>query len=111
MELLDNLPHDKLTVCKENGSILQAELHPENCVEKERACNTIHSPASHVGQGDGHQPQEYPQWRETFQPLTDEILQRLIETYPPYKPNVETLKPKWVPTVASQVITQINFHT
>ncbi len=77
-ELLDNLPHDKLSFCSKTGAFLQT-----NVIGDRRS----------------------GQLKETFVPLDDPILQRMVFTHPSYLP--ADGRPKWVPSVATQVITRI----
>lgn len=78
MEVLDNLPHDKVKICKEDGSMLQTELH--------------------LDQSSGL-------LKEVYRPMDDALLQKMLAVYPAYAPT--TSRAKWVPTVATQVIAKL----
>lgn len=71
MEMLDNLPHDKITVCSKTGTILQTNLLQNN---------------------------------EVYVPLEDELLSKIIDTYPSYVP-VQGYS--WIPSVATQMLTRL----
>jgi hypothetical protein len=78
MELLDNLPHDKLQKCSQTGLTLQTELYQDkksNCL-LEVGC-----------------------------PLDDPCIIDLLKTQPNYHPAVGS--PRWVPTIASQLLKYI----
>lgn len=76
-ELLDNLPHDKLSSCSKTGAFLQANIL------KDRKSGQL---------------------KESFVPLDDTLLRQMVDIYPSCLPNSG---PKWVPTVATQVLTRI----
>ena len=86
MEVLDNLPHDKVTLCQETGKILQAEIHP---IYK-------NSNESHT------------ELEEKFVPISDELLKEVIALQPSYLPSSSSsFGTNWVPTVACGVLEQI----
>ncbi len=76
-ELLDNLPHDKLSLCSKTGAFLQASILKYG---------------------------KSGRLKETFVPMDDPLLQEMVEMYPSYLP---TIGPKWVPTIAAQLLTRI----
>lgn len=80
MELLDNLPHDKLQTCSQTDLTLQTELY---CDSKSNRL------------------------LEVARPLDDPCLIDLVKIHPNYKPSVGF--PRWVPSVASQLLKNI-FH-
>jgi hypothetical protein len=75
LELLDNLPHDKIRV--HNGKIDQAEVHP--VVGSENEVN---------------------QTEEVFVPLSDDLLKSVLLAAPSYK----RVPISWIPTVACGVL-------
>ena len=79
MEVLDNLPHDKLSICNQTGVILQTDLYLD--------------PKS-------------GQLKEVYKPLEDPLLRQMIDIHPSYIPT-STSGAKWVPTVATQVLTRL----
>ena len=77
MEMLDNLPHDKITVCSKTGTILQTNLL---------------------------QNKMSGQLNEVYVPLEDELLSTIIDIYPSYVP-IQGYS--WVPSVAAQMLTRL----
>mmetsp|Transcript_1562 Transcript_1562/g.3342 ORF Transcript_1562/g.3342 Transcript_1562/m.3342 type:complete len:465 (-) Transcript_1562:1286-2680(-) len=100
LELLDNLPHDKIGKCMETGEILQAEVAPASSidsdpVDKERASSTW----THL---DTSQP-----YIETFSSMNDPLLQHILSVAPSlYQPTV-SMGPRWVPTVALGILLKL----
>ena len=87
MEVLDNLPHDKIAKCKETGAILQGEVQLMKSIS-----------------GTGNTTLK----EEIFQPLSDELLKAVISLQHSYLPSViDGGSPKWVPTIACGVINEI----
>jgi hypothetical protein len=83
LELLDNLPHDKIARCMVTGDILQAEVVPVASYDID---TTI-------------------QYTERFSPLSDPYLTKISSIAPSlYTP---TVGPRWVPTVALGVLMKI----
>lgn len=78
MELLDNLPHDKLQKCSQSGLTLQTELY------RDERSNL---------------------WTEVGRPLDDPCLIDLLKTQPNYHPTDGF--PRWVPSVATQLLKHI----
>lgn len=76
-EVLDNLPHDKLSTCSKTGQLMQTNLY------KDKDTGTL---------------------QESFVPLQDKLLKHMVDIYPPFIP---TNGAKWVPTVAAHLLTQI----
>lgn len=95
MEVLDNLPHDKVSICEESGSILQAEieLDPEESRNKHNG-SIIDSNASN------------PQLKEVFRVVQDPLLLEMIEKYPEYAPSMAN-RTQWVPTVATKMLSRL----
>jgi len=87
MEVLDNLPHDKLAICKTTGNVLQTEIIQEN--NSAYASNTNDAV-----------------FQEVFNPLTDELIQEIVSLQPSYIPSSI---PKWIPTVACGLLKEILF--
>ena len=85
LELLDNLPHDKIGMCMSSRDILQVEVHPLE--SSDPAARSHHS--------------------EIFTPLNDKLLQDILSIAPHlYAPTVSQ-GPRWVPTVALGVLMKI----
>lgn len=86
MEVLDNLPHDKVTLCQETGKVLQAEIHS---IEKNSNASST-------------------ELEEIFQPISDDLLKEVLQLQPSYAPSSSsTFGTNWVPTVACGVLQQI----
>lgn len=81
MELLDNLPHDKIAVCEISGEILQGEI------EEDKSSYLV---------------------REKFVPLSDALLKDVLRIQPKYIPS-KTAKYgcEWIPSVACGVVEKI----
>jgi len=92
MEVLDNLPHDKVSICEESGSILQAELELD--IEKSRNNESIRDNTSK------------PQLKEVFKAVQDPLLLEMMEKYPKYAPSTVN-RTKWVPTVATKMLSRL----
>ncbi len=86
MEVLDNLAHDKVTMCETSGTILQGEIqYPD----KDKSVK------------DKHQNE----LEEIFAPLSDDLLQHVLNTQPSYLPaSPLNSGAKWIPTVACGMI-------
>ena len=82
MELLDNLPHDKLKTCPQGNGILQTELRA-----------SVEHGSSKL--------------EEHFYPLTDPLLHEITKFQSLYIPSQHTMAQKWVPSVACGMIQQI----
>lgn len=104
MELLDNLPHDKVSRCKKTRSLQQAELRPA-----EPPCSTDRSTSSQSSLT------RHPQHAETrteadnelveiFTPMADPLLKSVVEDVPSY---AGLGRAKWVPTVACGMIRRL----
>jgi Putative S-adenosyl-L-methionine-dependent methyltransferase len=93
LEILDNLPHDKIRLPRPAGSsavstgmtLEQAELVP--CANGTTTTSDDNSAS----------------WQEVFQPLSDPLLQRVLQHYPVHlvSPHTQTV---WIPTVACEVL-------
>lgn len=77
LELLDNLPHDKISICNTSGTILQTELHWDF---------------------------DANQWKEVLKPLEDELITQMVESNPFYVPKMGH---KWIPTVAGGMLSRL----
>ena len=80
MELLDNLPHDKLKICPQGNGILQTELRTSEIDSSEL--------------------------EEHFYPLTDPLLHEMTQIQPLYIPS-QNMAQKWIPSVACGMIQQL----
>mmetsp|Transcript_37950 Transcript_37950/g.62017 ORF Transcript_37950/g.62017 Transcript_37950/m.62017 type:complete len:459 (+) Transcript_37950:89-1465(+) len=97
LELLDNLPHDKIGRCIETGDILQGEVTP--------LVSTDFNTKDEVG--DISQLDTSQAYTETFVPLNDPLLQHILSVGSSlYTPTVSR-GPQWVPTVALGVLTKL----
>lgn len=74
MEVLDNLPHDKISICSKSGRILQADVYCDD---------------------------ESHEVKERFRPLEDLLISRMIEFNPSYIPQFGQ---RWIPSVAGAMI-------
>ena len=94
LELLDNLPHDKIGRCIATGDVLQAEVAPV-------AASVDATPyGGEVDDGvDAPRPLDTSiQYVESFARMSDPLLTKLLSIDPSiYAP---TVGPRWVPTVA-----------
>jgi len=87
LELLDNLPHDKIARCIDTGNILQAEVIPlESDASSDQIDTTI-------------------QYKEIFSPLNDPLLQNILSLTSAYNPTIS--QPRWVPTVALGILLRL----
>lgn len=77
LEVLDNLPHDKIKRCEHSGNFFQAEVTP------------VHQSLNMFDE-----KQEY---EEKFVLLSDSLLKNVLKVFPN---NYFTSNPKWVPSVA-----------
>jgi len=82
MEVLDNLPHDKISRCPHTGDLLQAEV----------VSSLSSSSNEHV---------------EHFVPLTDPLLQTILHTLPQYAPFPSQKNPQWIPTIACGLLMEL----
>jgi len=85
MELLDNLPHDKVVRCRNTGDVMQAEI------------------ALPTHERLDARPQE------VWVPLKDGLLQRILRMAPEYMSSAPEryFTPHWIPTVISGVIQRL----
>ena len=82
LELLDNLPHDKIARCIHTHEILQGEIFP--C---ESSANTHHC--------------------EVFKPINDKLLKSILSIAPGlYAPKASQC-PRWIPTTALGVLLKL----
>mmetsp|Transcript_8290 Transcript_8290/g.15616 ORF Transcript_8290/g.15616 Transcript_8290/m.15616 type:complete len:410 (-) Transcript_8290:1848-3077(-) len=75
MEVFDNLPHDKISICSKSGRILQTEVHRENESSQEL--------------------------KEILNPLDDPLITRMLDFNPSYMPNNGH---RWIPSVAGAIL-------
>lgn len=93
LEVLDNLPHDKVSRCRRTGNLLQAEVHPL---------------LNDMGMNNTKQEKnEAKQYIEKFVPLTDPLLNKIVNTVPNFAPLTPKNPPKWVPTIACALFEQL----
>mmetsp|Transcript_9346 Transcript_9346/g.13271 ORF Transcript_9346/g.13271 Transcript_9346/m.13271 type:complete len:486 (+) Transcript_9346:69-1526(+) len=97
LELLDNLPHDKIKRCETTGTILQAELIPSFST----------TPTNHNHTNNNETKQTNNQMIESFVPLHDPLLTQIINHAPSYVAhlgNHPTSMARWIPSVACGVL-------
>ena len=90
MEILDNLPHDKIRRCRTSRRFEQAEIRNTAGMTPELLNNDSDS-----------------QLEEVFVPLEDTLLSRILESVPAYG-GTALGRPTWVPTVACGVLEHIS---
>ena len=79
LEILDNLPHDKVSRCKQTGGLLQAEIkEKKNLLTSQTESN----------------------YEEKFVSLEDPTLKSVLDFEPRYSPHISQNGSKWVPTIA-----------
>lgn len=94
MELLDNLPHDKIRRCIETGDFLQVMVVPSD----DATSNTLADISSTY-------IDTSIRYTETFAPMNDPLLQNILSISPSlYTP---TIRPRWVPTVAIGILMKL----
>jgi hypothetical protein len=96
LELLDNLPHDKIGRCMATGDVLQAEVVP---VSASMTDFDTTSDGAEVDDPDAARPLDTSiQYVEAFARMNDPLLTKVLSIDPSiYAP---TIGPHWVPTVA-----------
>jgi len=94
LEVLDNLPHDKIAKCFETDDILQAELIP---VDDDRAASGETSEAV---------VDTSKQYQEAFSPVSDPLLQQILSIDPSLSTNPQNF-PRWIPSVALGVLMRL----
>jgi hypothetical protein len=87
MEVLDNLPHDKITMCDSTGEIFQGEIHPIIANENNDDPET--------------------KYEEIFTPLSDDLLQHVLPLQQSYLSTATLNHSCWIPTVACGVMREI----
>lgn len=98
LELLDNLPHDKICCCLESGDLLQAEVVPASSIYSDPV----------VGRDFGLTFLDTSQpYIETFSPLNDPLLERILSIAPPVYQPTASRGPQWVPTVALGILMKL----
>jgi hypothetical protein len=89
LELLDNLPHDKIARCMQSHELLQAEI----VSSEDSVCDNSKRPQSRN--------------LESFQPLNDTLLLDILSIAPElYTPTVSQ-GPRWIPTVALGILMKL----
>lgn len=84
LEVLDNLPHDKIKSCPVTGDLLQAEIY-----SAENSMNT-------------------KELTEVFVPLSDGLIKEVLALQPSYSQNQNGInRTTWVPTVACGILREI----
>lgn len=94
LELLDNLPHDKVARCFETDEILQAELIP--------ADDDCSSDALSEASVDTSK-----QYHETFSTVNDPLLQIILSIAPSLYTPLASNGPRWIPSVALGVLLRL----
>jgi len=91
LEVLDNLPHDKIAKCFETDGLLQAELFPvdDDCAASETIVDTS------------------KQYHEAFSPVSDPLLQQILSIDPSLSTNLASNGPRWIPSVALGVLMRL----
>ena len=105
LELLDNLPHDKIGRCIETGDILQAEVMPMTSLDIELSSpvdEELLQSVQHWNHLDTSQP-----YTETFSPINDPILQTILSVAPSVYTPLASHGPRWVPTVALGILMKL----
>lgn len=88
LELLDNLPHDKIAQCMHSNEILQAEVLQASDVD------TLGTARKHYQS-------------EIFYPLDDKLLQDILSIAPEIYTPKSSQGPRWVPSVALGVLIKL----
>ncbi len=103
LELLDNLPHDKIGRCIDTNEILQAELislQASHISDESKSRKTI-------GMEPTFEIDITRQYTETFAPLNDPLLEKILSIAPKIYTPVASQGPRWVPTVALGVLMKL----
>lgn len=99
LELLDNLPHDKIGRCMVTGDILQAEVAP--VASKDPDVMDV----GFVGDLGAARFDALDRFTETFSQMNDPLLAKILSIAPSlYAPMVG---PRWVPTVALGILMKL----
>ncbi|KAL7500559.1 hypothetical protein ACHAWT_008380 [Skeletonema menzelii] len=96
LELLDNLPHDKVANCFETDEIFQAELIPidNDCTTSSGASSEANVDTS-------------KQYHEVFSPVCDPLLQHILSIDPSLSTQLVSNGPRWIPSVALGVLMRL----
>ena len=92
LELLDNLPHDKVARCFESNDVLQAELIPLDGDDNDTSKTNIDTSKS---------------YQETFSPVRDPLLKNIFSIDPTIFSNNLSTGPRWIPSVALGVLVKL----
>jgi Putative S-adenosyl-L-methionine-dependent methyltransferase len=88
LEVLDNLPHDKIRVSKRTGELEQCELEVETAATEAEAGAAL--------------------YREVYRPVSDPLLHRVLDTYPCWhEHHRSSSSAMWIPTVTCGVLLQL----
>eukprot|EP00984_Skeletonema_dohrnii_P011974 scaffold4817_cov123-Skeletonema_dohrnii-CCMP3373.AAC.8 len=95
LELLDNLPHDKIAKCFETDEILQAELIPldDDCTTSGASSEAIIDTSK--------------QYHEEFLTASDPLLQNILSIDPSLSTRLASSGPRWIPSVALGVLMRL----
>lgn len=103
LELLDNLPHDKIGRCIDTNEILQAELVPLKVSQ-------LSDVGGNKNAGTTEQTFEIDitrQYTEIFAPLNDPLLKEILSIDPKIYTPTRSQGPRWIPTVALGVLMKL----
>ena len=90
LELLDNLPHDKVVRCLETDEILQAEVIPIEGAQYSSLDESSEQCSVDTSQS----------YNETFSPVNDPLLQSILSSSPLLYTPPTSNGPRWIPSVA-----------
>jgi Putative S-adenosyl-L-methionine-dependent methyltransferase len=128
LEILDNLPHDKIRVTMKRGTNNHNKTHATNAntISTKSLRNTIveqaeliHDISNTVSNSidteeqtnSHHHHQQRTCYKEVYVPLTDPLLQNVLQYYPLVVSNHQTTtnyyNDYWIPTIACTIINKI----
>lgn len=95
LEVLDNLPHDKIAKCFETDDILQAQLIPvdNDCTASGETSEAVIDTSK--------------QYHEAFSPVSDPLLKQILSIDPSLSTNLASNGPRWIPSVALGVLLRL----
>lgn len=97
LELLDNLPHDKVVRCLETDEILQAEVIPIEGAQYSSLDESSEQCSVDTSQS----------YNETFSPVNDPLLQSILSSSPLLYTPPTSNGPRWIPSVALGVLMRL----
>jgi len=97
LELLDNLPHDKVVRCLETDEVLQAEVIPMSGSQYSPSDETSEKCSIDTSQS----------YNETFSPVNDPLLQSILSLSPLLYTPPTSNGPRWIPSVALGVLMRL----